>query len=298
MEPTASGRLRIDDAGHHVYYERYGTGPAVLCLHGGPGSSMVTTRPYAALARAGFEVVCYDQLGGGRSDRPDDDGLWTLERFVAEVEAVREGLDLGAVHLVGRSWGAMLGLQYTLEHPAAVRSLVFSNAAASTVDIWRSVTARRAQLPDVVLRGMLRHEAAGDLTGKAYQDLYLEFTGRWLRRSTPFDPERSVAEARSVLGEASDTGRPYQVMWGPNEFTVTGNLIGWDVRDRLAEVAVPVLVVTGLHDEIDVDAHRRVAEGLPDAEFAVLGQSSHLIVFEKEAPLYFDILAGFLRRRS
>jgi proline iminopeptidase len=298
MDAAETGFLPIDEAGHRVYYERYGEGEPLLCLHGGPGSNLVTTRPYAALAASGLEVICYDQLGGGRSDRPDDDRLWTLERFVAEVEAVRAGLELGAVHVLGRSWGAMLGLQYTLDHPQAVRSLVFSNAGASAIDIWRSITRRRSELPDAVLRTMLTHEAAGSYDAEAYQDASWEFTARWLRRATPFDPARSVAEAREVLGTLEEHGRPYAVMWGHNEFTVTGNLISWDVSGRLGEVGVPVLVVTGLYDEIDVDVHRKVAEALPDAEFAILGQSSHLIVFEKEAGLYLDVVGGFLRRHS
>ena len=52
------------------------------------------------MPRVGSSYV-YDQHGCGHSDRPDDDSLWTLESFVAEVQAVRDTLELDRVHLLG-----------------------------------------------------------------------------------------------------------------------------------------------------------------------------------------------------
>jgi Predicted hydrolases or acyltransferases (alpha/beta hydrolase superfamily) len=49
--------------------------------------------------------VTFDQLGTGASDRPTDPALWTIQRYVEEVEAVRKALGLGRVHLLGHSWG-------------------------------------------------------------------------------------------------------------------------------------------------------------------------------------------------
>ena len=67
---------------------------------------------------------------GGASDRPDDPGLWTLARYVEEVEIVRTTLDLGRVHLFGQSWGTWLGIEYALGHPDAFRTLILSAGAA------------------------------------------------------------------------------------------------------------------------------------------------------------------------
>ena len=74
----------------------------LLCLHGGPGSSSSYHSRLEALGD-GRQVVRYDQLGCGNSDRPDDDSLWTLELFVSEVQAVRDALGLDRVHVLGTS---------------------------------------------------------------------------------------------------------------------------------------------------------------------------------------------------
>ena len=126
----------------------------------------------------------------GRSDRPDDPGLWQIPRFVAEVETVRSGLDLGQVTLFGQSWGGMLALQYTLEHPENVRALILSNTTASAKDYLLDVSEHRVALGKDLHALMLKHEHAGTLDDPDYQDAVLELNSRHLRRSTPYEPER------------------------------------------------------------------------------------------------------------
>jgi proline-specific peptidase len=64
--------------------------------------------PLADLAGGGRRVIVYDQLGCGRSSRPDDASLWTLDLFVEQVDAVRDALGLDRIHLFGSSWGGEL----------------------------------------------------------------------------------------------------------------------------------------------------------------------------------------------
>ena len=80
-----------------VWTKRVGNNPdlKVLLLHGGPGA----THEYleacdSFLPAAGIEYYYYDQLGSGFSDQPDDPSLWELDRFVDEVEQVRQALGL------------------------------------------------------------------------------------------------------------------------------------------------------------------------------------------------------------
>ena len=106
---------------HKVWTKRFGNNPRlkVLLLHGGPGF----THDYlevmdSFLPAAGIEYYYYDQLGAGRSDKPKNDDLWTLERFVDEVEQVRIGLGLDETNfcLFGQSWGGILAVEYALAH--------------------------------------------------------------------------------------------------------------------------------------------------------------------------------------
>src|SRR6185437_12925407 len=115
-----------------VWTKRIGNNPSlrVLLLHGGPGA----THEYleacdSYLPAAGVEYYYYDQLGSAYSDQPDDPTLWELDRFVDEVEQVRQALDLERDSFVlhGHSWGGILAMEYALAHPASLKGLVISN---------------------------------------------------------------------------------------------------------------------------------------------------------------------------
>src|SRR5919206_2191398 len=99
---TSSSEGYVDVPGGRVWYRIAGGGAGMplLCLHGGPGFC----HDYIErLAELGDErpVVFYDQLGCGRSERPDDPSLWRVERSVAELEAVRRALGLDRLHVFG-----------------------------------------------------------------------------------------------------------------------------------------------------------------------------------------------------
>ncbi len=297
-EPSHSGFLQIDDAGHKVHFERYGSAAeTLLVLHGGPGGNSNLMRAFSALASPSLQVVMWDQLGGGRSDRPDDDSLWTVDRFVTEVEAVRTKLGLGRVHLLGQSWGGMLSLSYALAHPDAVASLVLSGTPVSAPLLLGSITEQRLALGPRQHMELLRHEAAGSTADDDYLELVIRLHARITRRSTPYDPVRSEAEFRQlVLPTFEEMGRVYRVMWGENSFHPTGNLLTWDVSGRLSEIKVPTLVLCGAHDAVTPDMHRIIAEGIEGSRLVIFGQSSHVISLELEADVYLDVIAGFLGR--
>jgi proline iminopeptidase len=241
--------------------------------------------------------VMWDQLGGGKSDRPDDDSLWTTARFVQEVDAVRQRLSLGRVHMLGQSWGGMLSLSYALEHPGAVKSLVLSGTPVSVPLLLQSITERRLELGPVEHMQLLRHESAGTIGDAAYLDLVIRMHARMTRRSTPYEPAVSEREFReSVLPAFEAMGRVYQVMWGAHSFHPTGNLMTWDVSGRLSEIQVPTLVLCGFHDAVTPAMQRIIAEGIADSRFVIFGQSSHLITMEREGDVYLDVVAGFLER--
>ena len=101
----------------------------LLCLHGGPGANWLHMKPYEALA-AERQVVFYDQLGAGNSavTEPHDPSMWTPELYVDEVDAVRAALGLDRVHILGHSWGGMLGMQYAAGRPEGLVSLIVESS--------------------------------------------------------------------------------------------------------------------------------------------------------------------------
>ena len=109
---------RIPYAGGETWYRIVGDGEEpgklpLLCLHGGPGAPHDYLEPLEQLAATGRRVVFYDQIGSGNSglEEPHEVSIWQPELFVEEVGAVREALGLERVHVLGHSWGGMLGMQ-------------------------------------------------------------------------------------------------------------------------------------------------------------------------------------------
>ncbi len=81
-EPDETIEVTVD--GYKVVVYSFGSGDDVLlCLNGGPGLPCDYLREsHAPLADAGYRVVAFDQLGCGASDKPDNDSLWTITRYV------------------------------------------------------------------------------------------------------------------------------------------------------------------------------------------------------------------------
>jgi len=130
----------------------------LLLVHGGPGVPSDALEPLEALADSGRPIVRYDQLGCGRSDRPRDPAHWTVDTFVDELRTVRRELGLERVHLLGWSWGGMLALQYALERPRGLESLVVASAPADA-RLWVTETRRlRDALAPHVVAAMRRFE--------------------------------------------------------------------------------------------------------------------------------------------
>ncbi|MEP6642384.1 MAG: proline iminopeptidase-family hydrolase [Gaiellales bacterium] len=294
---TSEGRLEVEQ-GYQIAYRVFGTGSRTLLgLHGGPGASSRYLDRLTEVVGGDMRLVLYDQLGGGDSDRPDDPALWQIPRFITEVETVRSTLDLGVVTLLGQSWGGMLALAYTLDHPGSVNALVLSNTYANGKDYLLDIAEHRMALGKDMHALMLKHEAEDDLEAPEYLDAVLELNSRHLRRSSPYAPARSRREFAEVAGPLMETGPAY-ALWGPHEFKGTGPQAFFDISHRLGEIAVPALILCGWYDELSPKrCSRTLADGIADNEFVVFGNASHMTILEKEADLYLASIRDFLERR-
>jgi proline iminopeptidase len=233
-------------------------------------------------------VVFYDQLGCGKSDRPDDAGLWRMERFVEEVGQVRAALQLDHIHLLGHSWGSMLAMDYALTCPPGLMSLVLASPILSTARYHSDLQRLRSELPSEVQDTLGRHEAAGAFEADAYQAALQAFFSRHLCRLDP-PPEPLV---RTWEGAG---GAVYQTMRGPSEFVMTGNLSGYERTERLPEITVPLLLTCGHHDWATPEATGWYQSLAPGAQLVTFEQSAHLPHLE-EAHAYLQTLRDFFHR--
>ncbi len=276
--------------GGRVWYRIAGAdSPSVplLVLHGGPGAGHDYLEPLAALARE-RPVVLYDQLGCGKSDIPHDHSLWRIERFAEEVEAVRRGLRLDRVHLLGQSWGGFLAIEYTLGRPTGVQSLVLASTSASMRQFTQEASRLVDELPQDARETIRRCEAEGATASPEYQAACQVFYQRHLCRLDPW-PEPLLRSVTNL-----EQSPVYAVMNGPSEFTVTGNLRDWDRTARLGEIAAPTLITVGRFDELPIVCAQTLHAGISSSTLRLFENSSHMAHLE-EPELFAQTLSDFLR---
>ncbi len=253
----------------------------LIILHGGPGCTHDYVNAFSDLAVTGRPVVHYDQLGNGKSTHLPDKGadFWTVDLFLDELSNLLNHLGIADDHsILGQSWGGMLGAEYAVRRPAGLRALIIANSPASMIT-WVSEARRlRADLPADVEADLLRHEKAGTTDDPAYAAAVDVFNARHVCRIVPMPPE--VQRTFDAI-EADPT--VYHTMNGPSEFHVIGTMKNWTITDRLHNIAVPVLLISGRHDEATETCVQPYADNIPDVRWTVFENSSHMPHVEERA---------------
>lgn len=291
MSELATREGLIEVPGGKVWFKVVGDGPGVplLTLHGGPGFCHNYLLSLEDLADE-RPVIFYDQLGCGKSDRSDDASLWTVERFVAELQDVVKGLDLDRYHLLGQSWGTMLATDFALTSPAGLRSLILASPPLSCPRWVSDCTAYRNQLPAITQAVLDKHEADGTVDSPEYEAATMVFYQRHLCRMNPWPAPLNESLAGAGLNV-------YNTMWGPTEFNMRGSVLEhYDRTPDLPALAKwPVLFTCGRFDEATPEATAWYQSLVPGSELAVFEQSSHASHLE-EREAYMTVAREFLRK--
>ncbi|MCG1003619.1 MULTISPECIES: alpha/beta fold hydrolase [Halobacterium] len=244
--------------------DRGGDGAPLLCVHGSGGTHAVWKSQLARLSRE-RPVAAVDLGGHGESDDVDTDpGPDTLEAYVADVRAVAD--EVGAGVLAGNSLGGAVALTAVLgDFDADALVLAGSGAKLSVLD---------------ELRDWLAGEDGGF-------DRAVEFLHR---DDMLFDDpdEREVEVSKAAMRAA---GR--EVV--ERDFLSCHT---FDVRDRLDEIATPVLALTGENDRLTPPQyHEYVAEHVQDGAWTTVPEAAHLSMLEA-AEAFDDELSAFLDDRG
>lgn len=292
--PDAKGYLPFGQ--YRTWYRRTGdlpgARPALVALHGGPGSTHDYLTGLTYLVDHGYPVIHYDQLGnGGSTHLPDaPPGFWTPQLFMDELDNLLDRLALrddGYV-LFGQSWGGMLGAAHAAARPPGLRGLVIANAPAS-YPLWlKEVAALRAQLPPGVDDVLRVHEEAGTTDSREYFEAMMVFYNRHVCRLDPWP-----GEFQSTFMEIYNDPTVYYAMNGPSEFHVIGTLRDWGVEDRIADIAVPTLLISGRHDEATPATVQPYFDRIPDVRWEIFEDSSHTPHLE-EPERFAQVLLDYL----
>jgi proline-specific peptidase len=273
--------------GGRVWYRIVGSGTRtpLLVLHGGPGVPSTYLKPLAALADE-RPVVFYDQLGAGKSDHPRDTTLWRMERFLAELAAVRESLGLREIHLYGHSFGTMLAIDYLLQHPTGVRSAILAGPVLSYPQVLRDDDSLKRTLPDSIRRVLARHERDGSCDDPEYQAAMVPYYKRFFARRQPWSVDLDSA-VRGV------DPAPDEALFGRCDRG--GPIATYDRTGQVGTMAVPALFMVGAYDPTTPAATRSYQRLWPGAELAIFDSSGHLPM-QDEPARYVAAIRDFLRR--
>ena len=279
---------------YHVWTKRFGYNPKikVLLLHGGPGA----THEYfecmeGFLPQEGIEFIYYDQLGSAYSDQPKDTALWTIDRFVDELEQVRQALGLNKdnFYLLGHSWGGVLAMEYALKYQQNIKGLIISNMMASASDyVAYSQNVLAKQMNPAALKEIKAIEAKGDFKNPRYMELlvpnfYMEHICRL--KEWPDPVNRAFARMNEQI---------YVLMQGPSEFGLSGRLEKWERKGDLKNIAVPTLVVGAKYDTMDPEHMKAMSKQVQNGSYLYCPNGSHMAMWDDQQT-YMSGLVKFLK---
>ncbi|MFD1185866.1 proline iminopeptidase-family hydrolase [Pontibacter rugosus] len=283
---------------YKVWTKRVGNNPRmkVLLLHGGPGGTHEAFECFDSyLPKEGIEYYYYDQLGSHYSDQPNDTSLWNTQRFVEEVEQVRQalGLDENNFYLLGHSWGGILAMEYALQHQDKMKGMIISNMMSS-VPAYNAYAEEvlGPQMPPEVLAEVKQIEAKGDFSNPRYMELLLPnfYTKHALRMPVEQWPD----PVNRMFNHMNQT--VYVQMQGPSEFGIRGNasLKNWDRSGDLPKIKIPTLTIGGEHDTMDPKHMEWMAGQVQNGTYLYCPEGSHMAMYDDQKR-YFNGLVNFIK---
>ncbi len=266
--------------GVDLFTRTVGDGPDVIVIHGGPGAHHDYLLPQFDALAQGRRLRYYDQRGGGKSQVSRDTEVGWRDQ-TADLDALISLWNAEPATLLGYSWGGLLALLFATEHPERVGRLALVSAAPVHAGARREFQQRlseRMEAPAIVrARDELRQSGLRESDPEAYRKRAFELAvaGYFTH----------PARARG-LTPFRVTGRTQQAVW---------NSVGdYDLREKLASLSVPALVLHGQHDAIPVSSAEEIAS-LLGAELVVFEHSGH-VPYVEEPHKFVAALDAFLPR--
>jgi len=273
----------------NVWTKKVGEHPTVkvLLLHGGPAMTTEYMESFGDyLPKEGYEMYYYHQLGSYLSDQPDNDDLWELDRFVEEVEQVRQALGLTKdnFYIIGNSWGGMLGMQYALKYQDNMKGLVVCNMVGSFPAYAAYNAKLRSQLRPTLLDSLEFYEKNDDLENPVYMDLVInEYYRKHICRMDPF-PDGFNRAMEHVNGHI------YVLMQGPSEFVPGGRLKTWDIMDELKTLTLPTLMVGAKYDTMDPAMMEEMSTLVQNGRYLDCPDGSHLAMWDDQEHFFPGVI--------
>lgn len=274
-----------------VWTKKIGNNPRIkiLILHGGPALTHEYMECFQSFfPKEGFEMYEYDQLGSYYSDQPTDSSLWTLERFVEEVEQVRKALGLNKdnFYLLGNSWGGILGMEYALKYQQNLKGLIVSNMTADYAKYGAYNKKLRTEMRKSLVDSLEAFENKKDFMNPVYQKLVFDeyYCKHILRKKAEDWPE-------PVLRSFQHINQPvYEILQGPSEFVPGGRLVGWECWTRLKNLSVPTLMIGSHYDTMNPEEMEEMSKLVQHGKYLYCPNGGHLSMWDAQQEYYPGVI--------
>ncbi len=274
----------------------------VIFLHGGPGVPDLKgdARYFGRLARDGFDVYVYDEAGSGRSTRLDDPRGYTLERDVADLEAIRREIGAERVILIGHSYGGVLAAAYAASHPERVAKMVLSSpgdprpSVGGTSMLFRLSTQEKLVVYALLLppRPMLAYallqvnpEAAHAFAPDTEMDARFDRVYNATRPALHCESEPAGPELHGLGFYANQY--PQSATREPRP----------DFLSEFAGNDTPTLIMKGRCDYLSWSSAAEYLEALPEAQLVYLREAGHN-AYQDDPERYMAVVRAFLKGQS
>ena len=290
----------IDAQGVLIYYTAFGKGQPLVILHGGPGASHDYFLPYLLPLARTNRLIFIDERGSGRSEKLEKSPDYTVESMVEDIEAVRKGLELGKINLLGHSCGGVLAQAYALKYQENLTSLILCSTFHSTKkmnEVLRQIKDKmapelRARIEKMEKAGLYGHGM--DYEKNRYTSEYM--IAAWGEGYFPYLYQNRPDPNYDPVANGNMSWDLYREMWGSNgEFVIDGNLISVEYGDRLSSITVPTLITVGDKDECDPSLSQEMHQKIAGSKLVIIPKSGHMTFVDQPA-LFISTLNEFLHK--
>ena len=288
----------VDAHGVLIYYTTIGRGAPLVIVHGGPGASHDYFLPYLLPLARHNKLILIDERGSGRSEKLEDPKGYTVENMVEDVEAVRTGLGLGKIALLGHSYGGVLAQAYALKYQRNLTQLILCSTFSSTKAINEVFVRMEQNMPAELRDRIKKMEAAGlfghgkDYEKNRYTNDYM--IAAWGEGYFPYLYQNHPDPNFDPIGQGVTSWDLYREMWGSHgEFVIDGNLASVEYTDRLSTIHVPTLITAGDHDESDPAMSEVMHQKIAGSQIAIFPKSGHM-TFVDQPGLFLNVVETFL----
>ncbi|MBF5028826.1 alpha/beta hydrolase [Micromonospora sp. ANENR4] len=273
--------MRINGA--ELVVEAFGPidGPAMIVHHGAPGlgSRQEPKRSFGPFADR-MRVIVFDARGSGESS---DDGPFTHEQWVADVDAIRAHFGYETIVMAGGSYGGFIAMEYAIAHPDRVSALVLRDTAADTAHDHLAVERARNTDRSVIPEWVIERIGTGRFESNEQLREY------WRAILPLYDHQHDPAKDEARLAATRFHYRTHNAAFGQN-------MPRYDLKPKLPSITCPTLVTVGRHDwRTPVAASQVIADLVPRGELVVFESSGHSPQLE-EPERFQQVVRDFLSR--